>query len=116
MRSGHSTLQVHGPFYRLLGAENQDAAVMVRQLLSGELWGRRGRYGSEPAAKAYRGPLPADAEGFQFWAFQPPDNEHGHVVFWARPGGYLESADNLELVKLKIAFVKVTQSLHVHAA
>ena len=35
--SGRSTLQVHGPFYRLLGGENQDAAVIVTQLLSGEL-------------------------------------------------------------------------------
>jgi hypothetical protein len=111
---GHSTAQVYGPFHRA-ASETQDPAAMVEQLLTGELWGKKGRYGLEPAAKAYRGPLPHGIEGFEFWAFAPPDNAAGHPVFWSQPGEYLVSADNLGVVKLKIAFVKVTQSLHAHA-
>lgn len=68
---GHAMVPVHGPFYRMRGDENQDQAVMAKQLVSGELWGKNGRFGLESAAKAYRGPLPDGTEGFEFWASNP---------------------------------------------
>ena len=105
---------VYGPFYRL-ASESQHADAMVKQLLSGELWGEAGRYGLEPAAKAYRGALPVGNEGFEFWAFDAPDGVHGTPVYWRRPSENLVIDDRLGVAKLKIAIVLVTQSLHTYA-
>jgi hypothetical protein len=105
---------VYGPFHRLL-SDTQDAAVLVKQLLSGELWGGPGRWGGRPKAKAYRGPLPADREGFEFWSFQAPDTAHGAPAHWYETGEFLLEDGSLDVVKLKVAFVKITQSLHAIA-
>lgn len=105
---------VYGPYYRL-ASETQDADAMVKQLLSGELWGEAARFGIEPAAKAYRGALPAGDEGFEFWAFDAPDGAHGVPVYWREPSENLVIDGSLGVAKLKIAIVLVTQSLHTHA-
>lgn len=54
-------------------------------------------------------------EGFEFWSFQPPDNQYGTRAYWRKVGHFLVADDNLGVVKLKIAFVTVTQSLHAYA-
>ena len=105
---------VHGPFHRLL-SDTQDATILVKQLLSGELWGAPGRWDGRPKAKAYRGPLPPDAQGFEFWAFAAPDTLHGAPAHWYETGEFLLEDSRLEVVKLKIAFVKITQSLQAIA-
>ena len=64
---------VYGPYHRLL-SDTQAPDTMVKQLLSGEAWGKPARFGADPAAKAYRGPLRPGDEGFEFWAFGPPDS------------------------------------------
>jgi hypothetical protein len=106
---------VHGPFHRRWAEDVQDADTIVRQLLSGELWGKAARFSDEASAKAYRGSLPPDEEGFEFWSFQPPDNQHGPRAYWRKLGDFLVAADNVHVVKLKIAFVTITQSLHSYA-
>jgi hypothetical protein len=106
---------VHGPFYRKLAPEVQDADTTVKQIISGELWGKAPRFSDEAQVKAYNGTLPQGEEGFEFWAFAAPDNRYGTRVYWSKVGDFLEAADNVEILKLKIAFVKVTQSLHALA-
>jgi GNAT superfamily N-acetyltransferase len=58
--------------YRLLAPDVQDAQTIVKQLLSGELWGRPPRYGGSAQAKAYRGQIPMNGKGFEFWSFGLP--------------------------------------------
>jgi len=111
----HQERLVYGPFYRLLAPDVQDAKTIVNQLLSGELWGRPPRYGGSAQAKAYRGQIPMDDKGFEFWSFGAPDNKFGPHAFWRTRGEFLVVDDNLDLVKLKIAFVRVSQSLHALA-
>lgn len=106
---------VFGPYYRKWAEDKQDAKTIVNQLLTGELWGKAARFSSEPAAKAYRGVLPEGEEGFEFWAFAPPDNAIGTRVYWSKLGEFLTFDGKLEQVALKIAFVRITQSLHQHA-
>ena len=104
---------VYGPFYRLRADDVQDIQTIVKQVLSGELWGKPPRFGRDtPQAKGYRGSLPEGNEGFEFWAFQPPDSYAGPHARWWTPGTDLTLDSTLEVVKLKIAFVKITQSLH----
>jgi hypothetical protein len=105
---------VHGPFHRLL-SDTQDAAVLAMQLLSGELWGGPGRWGGRPKAKAYRGPLAPGRPGFEFWAFTAPDTVHGAPAYWYEAGDFLLQDSTLEVARLKIAFVKITQSLQAVA-
>jgi hypothetical protein len=106
---------VHGPYKRLWAEEVQDEATAVKQVLSGEVWGKTNQNGIEPAVAAYRGRLSDDQEGIEFWAFQAPDNEYGTRVYWRTPGEFVEVDGNLEVVKLKIAFVRITQALHSFA-
>ena len=73
----HVSRSVYGPFHRLLAPGVQDAHTTVRQVLSGELWGRPPAWGGEPAVKAYAGSLPDGASGVEFWAFQAPDAPYG---------------------------------------
>jgi hypothetical protein len=103
---------VAGPFHRLLAPEVQDADTIVKQLLSGEVWGRPPRWGGGPQVKAYRGGLPDAASGFEFWAFQAPDNQFGPRALWYSAGPYVAIEPEDEVVKLQIAFVRITQDLH----
>lgn len=104
---------VHGPFHRLAAPDVQDAETVGRQTLSGEIWGKAPRWGGPPRVKADRGQLPADADGVEFWAFARPDNEAGPRAYWQRPGEVLDLGGSLEVVKLKVAFVRITQPLEV---
>ncbi|WP_249011263.1 hypothetical protein [Conexibacter sp. DBS9H8] len=113
-RVGYDTRSVHGPFYRLVSG-TQNATTIVKQVLSGELWGEPPVFGLDPAAQAHRGRLPPSDRGFEFWSFQAPDNWNGPQVFWRKLGEFLVPADNLDVVKLSIAFVKIAQSLHEYA-
>jgi hypothetical protein len=106
---------VFGPFHRLLAPDVQDAPTMVKQLLSGELWGRAPRSGGLPRAKAYPRRLPHGASGFEFWAFQAPDIRYGARRFWYSAGPYLAIDVSHEVVRLQIAFVRITQDLHILA-
>jgi hypothetical protein len=102
---------VHGPFHRLLAANVQDAATVVLQLLSGEIWGRTPRYGLSPAVQAYNGPLPDGRSGIEFWAFQAPDSPWGPRIHWRTLGEFVMAAPQPDTVRLKVAFVRITQDL-----
>lgn len=108
----HDKRFVYGPFHRLLAPRVQDAATIVKQLLSGEVWGRKPSWGGSPQVKAYTGTLPQKASGFEFWAFQPPDVRHGPKGLWYSAGPYVTIDEMLDVVKLQIAFVTITQDLH----
>ena len=106
---------VYGPFYRIEAPKGQDVDAMIKQILSGELWGRRPSFGGDARAKAYNGSLPENASGFEFWAFTPPDNYQPQGPnYWRNPSTYVEVGvdDEGDVVKLRLAFVKVTQDLH----
>ena len=102
---------VYGPFHRREAPNGQDTETIVRQVLSGELWGRVPLTGGDARVKAYRGPLPDDASGLEFWAFARPDND-GPRVFWRIAKPFVAVDTTEEVVKLKLAFVKITQDLH----
>ena len=106
----HEVRQVYGPFHRLLAPGVQDAATVVEQGLSGEIWGRPPRWGSTPQVKAYPGPPPDGASGIELWSFQRPDSLYGPRGLWYTDGPFLTVDANADLAKLKIAFVRITQA------
>jgi hypothetical protein len=109
----YETRPVYGPFHRLLAPEVQDAGTIVKQLLTGEVWGKSPSWGGSPQVKAYSRTLPNRASGFEFWAFQAPDTRHGPRGLWYSPGPYVTIDEMTAIVKLKIAFVRITQDLHI---
>jgi hypothetical protein len=83
----------------------------VRQLLSGELWGRLSPVDLVPKVRAYRGPLLNGQQGIEFWAFQAPDRPFGPRAQWSSPGPYVTIDSMSETAKMKVAFALVTQEL-----
>jgi hypothetical protein len=59
----HVVREVYGPFHRKLAPNVQDAATVVKQIASGEIWGRPPSWGGSPAVKAYQGELPQGQSG-----------------------------------------------------
>jgi hypothetical protein len=106
----YGRLQLYGPFHRRR-SETQDAAAMVKQLLSGEMWGRVPRSGISPAVQAIPGPLPPDQLGVEFWAFEEPDRPYGPWSHWTREGPYVTIDSHEEIAKLSVAIARVTQDL-----
>ena len=109
----HETRSVYGPFHRRLAPEVQDAETVVKQLLSGEIWGRPASWGGSAQVKAYPGPLPADTSGIEFWSFQAPNTPYGPRVYWRTAGPYVTIDDTSETARLAVAFVRLTQDLHI---
>ncbi len=109
--TGNQPETVYGPFHRLEADLTQDAATAVRQLLSGEVWGKCEPFGLLPKVKAYRGPLREGDSGVEFWAFQAPDHPHGPRGHWSSPSKYVTIDHETETAKLSVAFVRVTQDL-----
>jgi hypothetical protein len=103
--------EVCGPFHRREAPTGQDAETLVKQVLTGELWGRAPRYGGDPCVKAYRDGLPDGVSGVEFWSFAKPDN-WGPRVMWRTAKPHVVVDTGQDIVKLKIAFVKITQDLH----
>jgi hypothetical protein len=103
--------EVFGPFHRREAPTGQDTEALIRQVLTGELWGLAPRTGGDPRVKAFRGSLPDDQSGFEFWAFAAPD-DFGPRVFWRSPRRYVTVDTGENVVKLQLAFVKITQDLH----
>jgi hypothetical protein len=83
----------------------------VRQVLSGEIWGKAPRWGRSPAVKAYRGPLKDSESGIEFWAFQEPDSPYGPRPYWSIAGPYVTIDPDTETAKLSVAFARITQDL-----
>jgi hypothetical protein len=102
---------VYGPFHRREAPTGQDPATVVKQVLTGELWGHAPRYGGAPCVKAYPDGLPGGASGVEFWSFAEPDIV-GPRVYWrmAKPFVLVDTVQ--DVVKLELAFVKITQDLH----
>lgn len=97
----------YGPFHRLQAEDVQDADTVLKQLLSGEVWGKTAQFGRSPAVKAYRGPLSEGESGIEFWTFQEPDRPHGSRSHWSRGGDFVTIEG--EFAKLSVIFVRVTQ-------
>ncbi len=89
----------------------QDAHTAVKQLLSGEIWGRPARWGHSPTVKAYAGALTPGQSGIEFWSFQAPASPHAHRVYWRTGGRFVTFDNSNEVAKLQVAFVRVTQDL-----
>jgi hypothetical protein len=56
---------LHGPFHRL-ESPTQTSADAVRQVKSGEIWGRPARWSNIPSVKAYRQRIPPGERGVEF--------------------------------------------------
>jgi hypothetical protein len=80
---------VYGPFHRPVAPGGQDAATAVKQLLSGEIWGKPASWGGSAAVKAFPGPLPPGKSGIEFWSFEPPDPPLGPRLYWRTPGPFV---------------------------
>jgi hypothetical protein len=83
----------------------------MKQLLSGEVWGKTPRWGRVPAVEAFRGPLKEGEKGIEFWSFQPPDNVFGPINQWSTEGEYVRIDTTMEMAKLSAAFVRVSAGL-----
>lgn len=113
--ANHETRIAFGPFHRLLAPAVQDAETVVKQLLSGELWGLPASWGGSPAVKAHSGALGPVASGIGFWAFQAPDTPAGPRVYWRTNGPFVTIDAASDVARLKVAFVRLTQDLHALA-
>jgi hypothetical protein len=102
---------VYGPFHRREAPTGQDTKALIRQVLSGELWGHSPLHGGAACVKAYRNELPEGQSGFEFWSFAEPDS-WGPRVFWRTAKPFVVVDTGQDVVKLKLAFVKITQDLH----
>jgi len=98
---------IYGPFHRLLAEDVQDAATVMKQLLSGEVWGKTARFGLVPAVKAYRGGLPEGMAGIEFWTFEEPDRPVGPRHHWTEDGENVTVEE--DFAKLSVVFARVTQ-------
>jgi hypothetical protein len=104
--------ELYGPFHRIEAPGGQTTTSLVKQALSGELWGRPiNNGGVTPAVKAYNGHLPEGVSGIEFWAFQRPSHP-GPRMYWRRAGPFVAIDTSADIARLQIAFVKVTQDLH----
>jgi hypothetical protein len=108
----HIGTRVYGPFSRLKAAKGQTAATVVKQALSGEIWGETPRYGATPAVQAYGRGLRPGESGIEFYAFAPPDTRWGSP-YWRTENEHLaiEKAGGRAVAKLRVAFVRITQDL-----
>jgi hypothetical protein len=102
---------IFGPFYRLVAPEVQDADTVVKQIMSGEIWGRPPSWGGSPAVKAYPGALGEGDSGIEFWSFQSPDSPTGPRAYWRTAGPSVTVDKASDLAKLRVAFVRITQDL-----
>jgi hypothetical protein len=106
----YGRVYLYGPFHRR-HSPTQSARTMVKQLLSGEVWGKVPRYGISLAVEAIPGPLPPGQTGFEFWAFEEPDRAVGPRSQWTKGGPYVTIDSGAEVAKLKVAISRVTQDL-----
>lgn len=98
---------VFGPFFRLYNEATQNTTDVAKILASGELWGRPPRNSDIPAVQAYRGMLPDDHAGFEFYAFSRPDQPWGKVMYWReRPASGVEAVGDAVRIRIVISRVK----------
>src|SRR5205814_1762836 len=63
----------YGPYHRL-ESDTQSPETAASQVSSGEVWGKKPRFGFErPKVKAYAGPLPEGVRGIEFYTDVAPD-------------------------------------------
>ena len=87
----------------------EDAAL---QADSGELWGKAGRMGGLPAARAYVGPLPDGARGVEFTcAVSPEPNQAPYEARWyaGSPGVETRYMSDMQIAVVPITVVRNTQ-------
>lgn len=89
----------------------QDTETVLKQLMTGQIWGRPTRWGDSPAVKAYAGALQAGDTGIEFWSFQAPESPHAHRVYWRTSGPFVTIDNSNDVAKLQVAFVRITQNL-----
>lgn len=56
---------LYGPFHRL-ETPTQTTADALKQVASGEIWGKPARWSDIPSVKAYRGTVPPGDRGIEF--------------------------------------------------
>ena len=74
---------MHGPFRRE-ETPTQDRATALKQVASGEIWGKTPRYGVVPTVEAYGGLLDPGVRGIEFTTPVAPHPNCGpfHVKFY----------------------------------
>lgn len=102
----------YGPFHRL-ESPTQTPDDARRQQAMGEIWGRTPYASAWPQVRAYRGALPADTRGIEFYTGVPPDNawNRSHVAWSAR--GRRDPAEvriEDDFAKIACRIVKDTQT------
>ena len=105
------TRTAFGPFHRLLAPKVQDTETVIKQLMTGQIWGRPTRWGDSPAVKAYAGALTPGDTGIEFWSFQAPDTPAGRRAYWRTDGPFVTIDKTNDLARLHVAFVRITQDL-----
>lgn len=98
-----------GPFHRL-ESPTQTAEVAVLQESTGEIWGRSPKASEWPQVQAYRGPLPGQARGVEFFARVAPDrNDHPREARWSGGGKRSDVRTDGEFAKIDCVVTKNTQ-------
>ncbi len=72
----------HGPFHRI-ETRKQTRELAVIQHREARICGHPPNWGGAPSVKAYRGALPADERGVEFWTDTPPSpSSTPYVAYW----------------------------------
>ena len=100
-----------GPFFRL-ESPTQTVEDAARQEVSGEVWGRVPRGGISPTVEAYRGKLPPDARGIEFFTDAAPDTAFGPRVRWR--AGATGVREEGEFAKIEYVVTRNTQKANGH--
>lgn len=76
----------YGPFHRIQTPTKQTSELGVRQEAEGRICGFAPNWGGEPSVKAYRGPLPRNERGIEFWTNIPPTAGTGTptTAYWRK--------------------------------
>jgi hypothetical protein len=117
----YEQILLYGPFHRLDGGGGtQTEETALRQLCSGEVWGRASRFsGGVPLAQAHQSRLPAAARGVEVLTFAAPDKRWG-AAEW-RISRVTEGGEQLVwreedpilgvVVKVRVAITRVSPAL-----
>ncbi|WP_409464318.1 hypothetical protein [Amycolatopsis sp. GA6-003] len=98
----------YGPYHRLESpSQSPETARLIEE--SNEVWGRTPRHGSNPAVRAWNGPLPPDRRGVEFYTDVKPHfygSKSGLREWRAAQGIPVED----EFAKLEVVVTKNTQA------
>jgi hypothetical protein len=95
-------------YHRIENSRTQTETIAAEQQRTGEIWGRPGFGSSQPAVKAFVGPLPSGVRGIEFETDIPHDRDTppGRTQWTGPRSGVRVEGD---FAKIRVRVTKNTQ-------